>query len=97
MSTGNLGNPSEESSLGDPSVVHYISGDFALTYEIVEQSTKRGRQKLTVEDTPIMCKDGKVTLPIGNVQYVGRQILVKPGSSNMHQEILNQDNITITI
>ena len=39
MSTGNLGNPSKESSLGDPSV-HDISGDFALTYEIVEQSKK---------------------------------------------------------
>ena len=45
MSTGNLGNPSKESSLGDPSV-HDISGDFALTCKIVEQSTKRGRQKL---------------------------------------------------
>ena len=45
MSTGNLGNPSEESSHGDLSV-HDISGNFALTYGIVEQSTKRGRQKL---------------------------------------------------
>lgn len=40
-----VGNPSEEFSLDDPSI-HEQSSSFALTYEIVEQSTKRGRQKL---------------------------------------------------
>ena len=39
------GNPSDESSLDDPSI-HEQSSNFSLTYEIVELSTKRGRQKL---------------------------------------------------
>lgn len=39
------GNPSDESSLDDPSI-HEQDSSFALTYEIVEQSTKRGRKKL---------------------------------------------------
>ena len=42
---GCVGNPSDESSLEEPSVQEQ-SIDFAQTYEIVKHSTKRGKQKL---------------------------------------------------
>lgn len=37
------GNPSDDFSLDDPSI-HEQDSSFALTYEIIEQSSKRGRK-----------------------------------------------------